>query len=304
MSRSDTSHPFIQTNFQETVSSRKPSGDVFDRHGDTSLILNTSSTQSFHWKKETIWLGHERHVRPLSPLSDPLKSETVPSDEDTDVSSTGLHEADNLDEGNRHLECPDSLHLPIHDRGDGDDSEMHPDKVEIRMLVSGNHLKLASSYFDKMFSGPFIEAEANQSGLRQVKASGWDPEAFKIVVTIMHGYHRHVPRSLSLEVLTKVAMVVDYYECHEIISPYADMWLEDLKSKVPTVYGKDCILCLFVSWVFPESEMFQKMTRLSLKHSGKLIEVEDLAIPATLLGKLDRDHNITVFTDTGRRRNT
>ncbi|KAF5679185.1 hypothetical protein FHETE_926 [Fusarium heterosporum] len=302
MSPSDSAYLAIQEDFQESVSSRKPSGDVFDRHGDTSLVLNTSLARSFHWQRETIWLGLERHVRPLSPLPESLKSEAVSSGENIEVSPTGLQGMDDLNEDNQHLEYSDSLHLQSQNGDDGDDSATHSCTVEIRMLVSGNHLKLASSYFDKMFSGPFIEAETNQSGLRQVTASGWDPEAFKMVLTIMHGYHRQVPKSFSLELLAKVAMVVNYYECHEIIGPYANIWLKKVKSKVPTVYGKDCILCLFISWVFSGSEMFQQMTRLALKHSRKLIEVEDLAIPATLLGKLDRDHNITIYTDPGRRR--
>jgi hypothetical protein len=82
-------------------------------------------------------------------------------------------------------------------------------------------------------------------------------------------------------------MIVDYYECHEIIELHADIWLERLKSEVPTVYGRDCILCMLVSWVFSRPEMFTKMTRLAVRHSGKLIEAEDFPIPSDLLGMFD-----------------
>jgi hypothetical protein len=155
------------------------------------------------------------------------------------------------------------------------------------MLVSGNHLSLASSYFEKMFAGPFTEGKPDHSGLRQVSASDWDPEAFNIILTVLHGYHRDVPRSLSLEMLAKLAMIVDYYQCHESIELYADIWLQRLKPNIPTVYGQDCILCLFISWVFVQPDIFQQMTRLALRYSGKLIEAENFPIPTDLLGKLD-----------------
>jgi hypothetical protein len=128
------------------------------------------------------------------------------------------------------------------------------------MLVSGKHLALASSYFEMMFAGPFTEAETDHSGLHQVKASDWDPEAFNIILTIIHGYHRDIPRLVNLEMLAKLAIIVDYYKCHKSIELHADIWLENLTSELPTVYRRDCILYMFISWVFTKSDIFQKMT--------------------------------------------
>lgn len=177
-----------------------------------------------------------------------------------------------------------------------------PNKVEIRMLVSGKHLMLASSYFEKMFSGPFAEGNADDSGIRRVTASDWDPEAFNIMLTIIHGYYRDVPKSISLEMLAKLAMIVDYYECHETIELYANIWLEGLKPEVPKVYGRDCILYMLVSWVFSKTELFEKMTRLALRNSGKLIESENIPIPCNLLGMFGRQpqHTASLTPDVGQ----
>ncbi|KAG5779155.1 hypothetical protein H9Q73_007188 [Fusarium xylarioides] len=138
-----------------------------------------------------------------------------------------------------------------------------------------------------MVTGPFAEGQADSSGFRLITASDWDPEAFKIVLTIMHGYNRDVPRSLSLEMLVKVAMIVNYYDCLESVELYTDIWLEGLRSELPTVYGRACILCMFISWVFSESIMFRNMTELALRHSQKLIEAEDFPIPADILEEID-----------------
>ncbi|KAL7755605.1 hypothetical protein ACKLNR_014132 [Fusarium oxysporum f. sp. zingiberi] len=182
---------------------------------------------------------------------------------------------------------PDSTSLQIQDWDYGETCALPLEKIEFRMLVSGKHLELASSIFKIMVTGPFAEGKADLSGVRRITASDWDPEAFKIILTIMHGYHRDVPRSLSLEMLVKVAMIVNYYECLESVDSYTDIWLEGLRSELPTVYGRDCILCVFISWVFSEPIMFRNMTQLALRHSQKLIEAEDFPIPADILEEID-----------------
>ncbi|KLO92899.1 Uncharacterized protein LW93_4054 [Fusarium fujikuroi] len=178
---------------------------------------------------------------------------------------------------------PDSTSIQIQHWEYGETCEPHLKKIELRMLVSGKHLELASPIFKTMLTGPFTEGRTDVSGFRQITASDWDPEAFKIILTIMHGYNRDVPRSLSLEMLVKVAMIVNYYDCLESVELYAEIWLEGLKSEVPEVYGQHCILWMFISWVFSRPIIFRDMTQLALIHSQKLIEVDDFPIPAGIL---------------------
>ncbi|RYC78626.1 hypothetical protein BFJ63_vAg18500 [Fusarium oxysporum f. sp. narcissi] len=263
----------IQGGLQNKTASKKTSTYILDSNGDTQLILSTYKDQPFLWEAETIRMGQESSTKkcskkkekkikkktacdplpappppplalPESPVSiptslrDPIDSFsniTYTRPEFSDVETIRPRSADVK-------ENADSSSLRMQDWDYGERSGILPNQVEIRMLVSGKHLELASSYFKKMFSGPFTEGKADHAGLRRVTATDWDPEAFNIVLTIMHGYHRDVPRLLGLEMLAKLAMIVDYYECHEIIELYADIWLERLKSEVPTVYGRDCIL--------------------------------------------------------------
>jgi hypothetical protein len=175
------------------------------------------------------------------------------------------------------------------------------DYGETEMLVSGKHLELASSVFETMITGPFAEGKADSSGIRQITATNWDPEAFKIIMNIIHGYHREVPRSLGLEMLSRVAMIVDYYECNECVEVYIDMWLEGSSSELPTVYGRDCVLYLFISWVFSKPRMFGDMAYLALRHSQKLIETEDIPIPAEVLGRFQYQQSFKPGADKGYR---
>lgn len=296
----------------KTPSSKKPSPYILDSNGDTQLILNTHKDQSFSWRGERVWIGQkgctmeylEKEGEELSPLSyppsapsdSPVSSPTSFMETNGELSAgfdgTGDEYSEPLNEGAIKPGCTDaevnanSSTLRVQDWHYGETSGIIPGQVEIRMLVSGKHLALASSYFQKMLAGPYIEGRAGHSGLYQVKASDWDPEAFNIILTIIHGFHRHVPKSLSLEMLAKLAMIVDYYNCHESIELHADIWLANLESQLPTVYGRDCILGMVISWVFMQPDMFRKMAQLALRHSGTLIEADDLPIPDNLLGKL------------------
>jgi hypothetical protein len=310
----------IEQSSQKIPSSKKPSLYIFDSNGDTQLILNTNKDQSFTWVEETVRVEHQISTKeylnkyqkkkkrkklglrsnppPPSPPPALLESSVpipISVTETIDVGSAGLdgtgdEHCDLLNEETMKPGCTgaetnaDSSTLPVQDWHYGERPGITPDQREIRMLVSWKHLALASSYFEKMFAGPFTEAKTDHSGLRQVTASDWDSEAFNIILTIIHGYHRDVPRSLSLEMLAKLAMIVDYHDCHESIELHADIWLANLKSQIPRVYGRDCILCMVISWVFKQPDMFRKMTGLALRHSGTLIEADDLPIPDNLLG--------------------
>lgn len=95
-------------------------------------------------------------------------------------------------------------------------------QIPIRMRVSLQHLILASPVFQTMLDEPFKEGTVCESG-RQIITRTWDAEAMTIILNIIHGRHREVPRSLSLETLAKFAIVVDYYEFHEVVELFVDI---------------------------------------------------------------------------------
>lgn len=240
----------------------------------------TTNTSSIDWSKVTFSnFSNVRYVRPE--FSDDDETDPGCIDPGTNIDSTSLQIQD--------WDYGETCGLPLK-------------KIEFRMLVSGKHLELASSIFKTMVTGPFAEGKVDLSGIRRITASDWDPEAFKIILTIMHGYNRDVPRSLSLEMLAKVAMIVNYYECLESVESYIDIWLEDLRSELPTGYGRDCILCVFISWVFSKPVMFRNMTQLALRHSQKLIEAEDFPIPADILGRFQYQVSTTICANASHSR--
>lgn len=72
-----------------------------------------------------------------------------------------------------------------------------------------------------------------------------------IILDIIHGSHSRVPNRLGLVEFCKIATIVDYYKCHEIVNMFTDRWLENLGDQTPPRhYGEKFIYFLCVSWVF------------------------------------------------------
>jgi len=273
----------------ETPLSKKPSAYVFDSNGDTRIVLRECIAQTFRWEADKIWVEKEW---PTNRTQIDWSTVNFSNFSRVQYARPEFSDDDETDPGCIDPETNDNSTSPQTKDWDFGETCVLPFKKEARMLVSGKHLELASPVFKTMITGPFAEGKVDVSGIRQLTASGWDPQAFKIILSIIHGYHRDVPRSLSLEMLAKVAMIVDYYECIESVEIYTDIWLEGLSSKLPKVYGRDCILCLFISWVFSKPIMFRDMTHLALRHSQRLIEASDFPIPADILGEFHYQLNL------------
>lgn len=152
--------------------------------------------------------------------------------------------------------------------------------LEVQMKLSSKHLIMASGYFNKMFQGPWKENTTHT-----VEASEWDIEAMLILMNIIHGHVRKVPRSISLEMLAKIAVLVDYYQCHEVAELHVDCWLRTLSQKLPEQYGRDLVLWLAISWVFSQKSIFQALAKVILEESSGPLDTLGLPIPQNIVGK-------------------
>ena len=64
----------------------------------------------------------------------------------------------------------------------------------------------------------FAESDRNETaGLFHIDAEDWDAETFLIYLQILHLRNRQVPRIVTLEIMAKMAILVDYYDCGEAV---------------------------------------------------------------------------------------
>jgi hypothetical protein len=153
---------------------------------------------------------------------------------------------------------------------------------EVRLRVSSRHLILASAYFRNLLTCAWKEATTSADGCRYIYSQDWDEEALTILMHAVHGQTRSVPRIVSLEMLAKIALLVDYYKCHEVIEVFSDMWIQKLRNQLPVHFGRDPILWVFISYVFIQDDIFEEVTRTAIEQSPGEVSSLSLPIPSVI----------------------
>jgi hypothetical protein len=164
------------------------------------------------------------------------------------------------------------------------------DEGSISYLVSSRHLALASGYFKSSLADDgWIEGQTSATdGKYHLSASDWDPEALLILLQILHLRNRSVPRSPTLEMLAKVAVLVDYYRCREAVEVLSEIWINNVKliSPVPSTYGRDLVLWMCIAWVFKLPTEFKQTTSIAFRQTkSRTLQHMFLPIPNPVLGE-------------------
>ena len=181
-----------------------------------------------------------------------------------------------------------SLGLSKDDKGNSDTSPSSPSATPrpVTFRVSSQHLIQASSVFKAALTGSWKERSVSENGCREISAEDWSTEAMRIVLSLIHNRTRDIPRTVSLDLLVKIAILVDYYELHEAVHFFAIIWIDALRPSVPKVYGGDVMLWICLSWVFRDAPIFTAITKLAIQESpGKVPTDTHLPIPSSVLGR-------------------
>ena len=111
-------------------------------------------------------------------------------------------------------------------------------------------------------------------------ACDWDKESSLIILNIMHLRNKKVPKTVSLDMLAKVGVLIDYHECGEALKMFTAIWISDITEiPLPTAICRDVVLWIWVAWVFELHEQFEVVTAVSIRKSEKAIDTLDLPIP-------------------------
>ncbi|RDW58687.1 hypothetical protein BP6252_13163 [Coleophoma cylindrospora] len=162
-------------------------------------------------------------------------------------------------------------------------------KVQIR--VSSKHLILASATFRRCLgSDEFLEGRTLQTtGNVVIQLVDEDPDSMVIILCIIHGLTRKVPRQVNLETLTKLAFVVNHRQIHEAVEPFSDIWIENLKrGPLSSSYIPEVLSWLFIFWVFQKEDGFRQMSQILECESDHRLEDEvhtGTPIPASIISE-------------------
>lgn len=88
--------------------------------------------------------------------------------------------------------------------------------------------------------------QRNAAGQLEVDLPEDDQSIMFIVLNIIHGRNRLVPKHADLEILTKLAILVDKYQMVEAVESFSSPWINDLVTKKPLPTGFPGVLRLTI----------------------------------------------------------
>ncbi|KAH6622467.1 hypothetical protein C7974DRAFT_315095 [Boeremia exigua] len=171
------------------------------------------------------------------------------------------------------------------------------DEPIVEFRVCAGNLMSASPWFNRVLTKDgWMESNTSADDrLFHVSAEDWDEEAFFILMNVFHLRNHSIPRKITLEMLAKIAILVDYYECSESVDMFIDIWVADLRktSPVPTTYCRDLILWMWISWNFKLSDLFREVTTVAIQKAVEPVRNLGLPIPAWVTHEIDlRRHRV------------
>ncbi|KAL1860656.1 hypothetical protein VTK73DRAFT_7218 [Phialemonium thermophilum] len=287
-----------------------------DPHGDTLLILTKANAPFAVWDEEEA-IPHSPRPKPTrragaaeffnfwywdSNSWNRDNTMTVKTEETVREKPPGRTFAGRLPARKARKRCRSPSASPTQD-----DTE----EEEIHMKLSSNHLVAASPYFKFLLRGQWKEGQTSSEFPHYtIRTAHWDEEALLLLMRIVHGKTRDVPVALDIEMLAKMATLVDYYHCHEALWLASKMWISRLE--LPKKYGRDLVLMLAVALVFSHEEIFQRMGALAFRELRGPLPTLDLPIPEHMARILDQKredrirkilaslHNLLAYLRDGR----
>lgn len=158
-----------------------------------------------------------------------------------------------------------------------------PTSSAVTYRISSRHLSSASERSRKMRHQ--WEQKRESDGYFHISVEDWDSEALLAILNIIHLRNRQVPHEVSLEMLSKLAVIVDYFEFHEAVEVFSKTWIADLQGSLPTSYCRDLILWMWISHVFHEEDILKTVICTAVRHSLGWMEDLGLPIPEHIISK-------------------
>jgi hypothetical protein len=158
---------------------------------------------------------------------------------------------------------------------------------EVHCVVSSRHMMHASQHFQTVLSGDFREATTLRTKGHVTIPLLADLDAMIILLNIVHGASRKVPRHVSLEELSKLAILVSSFGMLETVQFFSDTWIDNYQMEgFPKSYNENVLPLLYVFWVFDRPSEFKDMTRLTQRECDEKLseDVGAIPIPHSIIG--------------------
>ncbi|CAG8027830.1 unnamed protein product [Penicillium salamii] len=152
-------------------------------------------------------------------------------------------------------------------------------------LVSSTHLKTASEYFKGLLSERWPKGRALASGrVVQIGIDDCKAEELLLILNIIHGNFRAVPQKISFQTLVDVSLAADFFQCTDVVQPFALRWIDDLKADLPSKWTPEIPEWIMISVLFRHEDTFAHVTKIAVEHGTCPFETHNLPIPGNIKG--------------------
>ncbi|KAH8809258.1 hypothetical protein F5884DRAFT_901370 [Xylogone sp. PMI_703] len=104
-----------------------------------------------------------------------------------------------------------------------------------------------------------------------------EPTAMMIILGILCGTSAQVPIQLDLPTLNKVAVLVDKYQWHALVTPHAISWFDHLVDSqgLPDAFDENLLMWLWIAWLFEKKDHFKALSRVAQQDACNSIDLAD-----------------------------
>lgn len=159
--------------------------------------------------------------------------------------------------------------------------------TKVHCIVSSKHMILASQVFENLLQGDSAEAKLFRAkGSTKIHVLA-DFETMVILLNVIHGSSRKVPRQVTLDELCNIAQLASKFGMTEAVQFFSDTWIDALEREgFPRTYNRAVLKLLLIFHIFDRPEEFKTMTRLIQRECDEnLVEdAKDIPLPPNLLG--------------------
>jgi hypothetical protein len=87
---------------------------------------------------------------------------------------------------------------------------------------------------------------------------------WQLLLNIIYGYTRKVPRELDLQRLLQVVLLIDKYKFYEVTEVFTDIWFDHLLPTMPSHIEESLTNWILISFVLEKADEFAALTRTAI----------------------------------------
>ncbi|KAL3457524.1 hypothetical protein BJX64DRAFT_293014 [Aspergillus heterothallicus] len=95
-----------------------------------------------------------------------------------------------------------------------------------------------------------------------------------------------MPKTVEPEILAKIAVIADYYDCQRLVKFYAEEWITQLNPGMAGEEHRELAVELWNAWFSKHSHNFGVYSSFIIRQAKRTIPPMGLLIPSTVIGEM------------------